>query len=94
MPHLKCEPCRVRVQRARDSTGPADLCPLCGEDLRPVTDLAEIVGFRSIEPLPTAPTNGLPGSGYERLAASVAEIMARRRTTEGLAWREAERWAP
>jgi hypothetical protein len=93
MPHLKCEPCRVRVQRARDSTGAADPCPLCGEDLRPVTDLAGIVGFRSIDPLPSAPSD-LPRSGYERLAASVAEIMARRRTIEGLAWREAERWGP
>jgi hypothetical protein len=94
MPHLKCGPCRVRVQRARASTGPADLCPLCGEDLQPVTDLAGIVGLRSIDAVLPAPSSDLPGSGYERLAASVAEIMARRRTIEGLAWREAERWGP
>jgi hypothetical protein len=94
MPHLKCEPCRVRVQRAAEAAAPVDLCPVCGQALQPVDDLADIVGFRWVGPTAPSPHSGAPNAGYERLAASVAEIMARRRAIEGRAWLEAERWAP
>lgn len=94
MPHLKCEPCRVRVQRAGEAAAPVDLCPQCGRPLEAVVELSELVGFRSLGPQTPSPESGAPNAGYARLAASVAEIMARRRAIEGRAWLEAKRWAP
>ena len=50
MPHFKCVACRTRLYSA---AGPAelvwDLCSDCGGLLEPVGELAEIVGFRSID---------------------------------------------
>jgi hypothetical protein len=94
MPHLKCEPCRVRLQRASEAAAPMDLCPLCGQPLRVVRELSELVGLRSVDPETPLPDSGAPNAGYQRLAASVAEIMARRRAIEGRSWIEAKRWAP
>ncbi len=51
MPHLKCVPCRARVLSGLAySDVVIDLCPGCGAPLERVTELAEIVGFRSIRP--------------------------------------------
>ena len=50
MPHFKCVACRTRLYSAAapaDLVG--DLCPGCGSLLEPVGELAEIVGFQSIE---------------------------------------------
>jgi hypothetical protein len=94
MPHLKCEPCRVRLHRASKATAPMDLCPLCGQPLRLVRELSELVGLRSIGAETLLPNSGAPNAGYERLAASVAEIVARRRAIEGRSWPAAKRWAP
>jgi Zn-finger nucleic acid-binding protein len=52
MPHFKCVGCRTRLYSASaraDVVG--DLCPGCGSLLEPVGELAEIVGFQSIEQL-------------------------------------------
>jgi Zn-finger nucleic acid-binding protein len=94
MPHLKCEPCQVRLQRAAEPAVPMDLCPRCGQPLRAVGELSELVGLRAIDLEVPSPGSGAPNAGYERLAASVAEIMARRRAVEGRPWLGAKRWAP
>lgn len=50
MPHFKCVGCKTRLYSAAaraDLVG--DVCPGCGSQLEPVGELAEIVGFRSIE---------------------------------------------
>jgi hypothetical protein len=51
MPHFKCAACRTRLYSA---SAPADLvdglCPRCGSPLEPVGELAEIVGFQSMNP--------------------------------------------
>jgi hypothetical protein len=50
MPHFKCEGCRTRLHSAaRPPDLVGDLCPRCGSLLEPVGELAEIVGFQSIE---------------------------------------------
>ena len=50
MPHFKCVACKARLY---SEASPADLvddrCPRCGSPLEPVGELAEIVGFQSIE---------------------------------------------
>jgi hypothetical protein len=89
MPHLKCEACSVRVQRAGHVRGLVDPCPVCGRPLEAVRDLAEIVGFRSFQPPGVSPP-----TGYQRLADSVAAIKARRRAMERHARFDADRWAP
>lgn len=49
MPHYKCVACRTRTRRvgdASDFTG--DLCPTCGSPHELVSELSEVVGFRSV----------------------------------------------
>jgi hypothetical protein len=94
MPHLKCEPCRLRVQRVGEAAAPGDPCPLCERPLEPVGQLSEIVGFRWVGVDGASPATAAPNAGYERLAASVAEITARRRAVDGRALLHTKRWAP
>jgi hypothetical protein len=52
MPYVKCVPCRIRVSVAGTGTDPTDpSCPGCGLALEPVAKLAEVMGFRSAQPL-------------------------------------------
>jgi hypothetical protein len=49
MPHSKCVACKTRLYRR--GAPPAlvgELCPECGGLLEPVSNLAEVVGFRRI----------------------------------------------
>jgi hypothetical protein len=94
MPHLKCEGCRVRVRRAGEPPGPTEPCPLCGRPLEPARDLGELVGFRWVDARPEASPDGISTEGHQRLAAGVAEVMARRRAVERRALQRPERWAP
>jgi hypothetical protein len=94
MPHLKCEACRVRVRRAGEPPGLTEPCPLCGRPLEPARDLGELVGFRWVDARPEAPPDGISTEGHQRLAAGVAEVMARRRAVERRARPRPERWAP
>jgi hypothetical protein len=94
MPHLKCEACRVRVRRAGEPTGLTDPCPLCGRPLQPARDLSELVGFRWVDARSDATIDGISTEGHQRLAAGVAEVMARRRAVERRSRPHPERWAP
>ena len=52
MPYVKCVPCRIRVSVAGTGTDLTDpSCPGCGLALEPATKLAELMGFRSAQPL-------------------------------------------
>jgi hypothetical protein len=63
MPHFKCVPCRTRVHRQGPPPEPfGDVCPSCGAPLEPVSDLTEIVGFRSVTP-EAAPERWLDDDG-------------------------------
>jgi hypothetical protein len=93
MPHLKCEACRIRVRRAGEPTGLTDPCPLCGRPLQSARDLGELIGFRWIDTRPDVPRDGIATEGHARLAAGVADAMARRRAVERRA-RRPEHWVP
>ena len=54
-----------------------DLCPACGSLLKPVGDLAEIVGFRSIKSRDGSADDAPPGT-HQRIAGRVEDIFARR----------------
>jgi hypothetical protein len=54
-----------------------DLCPGCGSLLKPVGDLAEIVGFRSIRSRDGSADDTPPGT-HQRIAGRVEDIFARR----------------
>jgi Zn-finger nucleic acid-binding protein len=78
MPHFKCVGCRTRLYSTSaraDVVG--DLCPGCGSLLEPVGELAEIVGFQSIQPRTGTPDDGQP-SRRGRLASRVDRLFARR----------------
>lgn len=78
MPHYKCVTCKARLHV---SGSPAeligDLCPECGSLLEPVAELAELVGFRSIETLDRA-ANAAETPLHERIADRVDEFLTRR----------------
>ena len=65
MPHFKCVGCRTRLYSPASPADLVDLCPECGSLLAPVSDLAEIVGYRAIERHDAAPE-------LRALAAAVA----------------------
>jgi hypothetical protein len=49
MPHYKCEACKARLHvSGKSAEFVGDLCPRCGSLLEPVTQLAQLVGLRSI----------------------------------------------
>lgn len=49
MPDFKCVACRTRTRRMGDTPhSVADPCAACGSPLVLVSDLAEVVGFRSL----------------------------------------------
>jgi hypothetical protein len=86
MPYLKCEACRVRVRHVQESPGLIDACPMCGRPLEAVDHLSELIGFASIE----RPPDGASSPNHGRLAAAVADVIARRRAAE----RRGRRWTP
>jgi hypothetical protein len=49
MPDFKCVACKTRTRRAGDAPDfIGDLCPLCGSPYELVSELGEVVGFRSV----------------------------------------------
>jgi hypothetical protein len=49
MPDFKCVACRTRTRRAGDAADfIGDLCPVCGSPHELVSELSEVVGFRSV----------------------------------------------
>jgi len=47
MPHYKCVTCTTRLKAAGGSPG---RCEVCGSVLEPVGGLAELVGYRLVQP--------------------------------------------
>jgi hypothetical protein len=90
MPYLKCQACRVRLRSLQDAAGLTEACPQCGRPLDSVADLSELIGFASIDRRPDGADDGGSRSSNDRLAAAVADVVARRRAAE----RRARRWAP
>jgi hypothetical protein len=81
--YFKCVPCKIRVSAAgADTTLTDGSCPGCGSALEPVSELTEIVGFRS--------PNLLDPSVPPRVADRVADISGGRAAAE--AQLEIDRW--
>ena len=77
MAHSKCLTCRARVWREGDAVDHlGDLCPGCGGPLQPVSDLSELVGFRSLRARPRSVSRALPDRS-QRIAAAIRETIAR-----------------
>jgi hypothetical protein len=92
MPHFKCLACRTRLySAARPGDLVGDLCPGCGSLLEPVSELAEIVGFRAITDRDSAADDRSPGT-HQRIADRVEDLFARREAILAQARLDAERW--
>lgn len=78
MPHYKCTTCkaRLRVSRTPDELV-GDLCPECGSLLEPVADLAELIGFRTIERFDDS-VDAAQTPPRQRIADRVDEFITRR----------------
>jgi hypothetical protein len=92
MPHFKCIACKTRLFNAADPPDlVGDLCPGCGTLLEPVSDLSEVVGFRSITSRDGAAAGDTPGR-HERIAERVDDFIARRQLILARARLDAQRW--
>jgi hypothetical protein len=50
VPYVKCGPCRIRLHKESPEVTLFDgLCPICGLELEPAIELAELVGFRAFD---------------------------------------------
>ena len=91
MPHFKCVTCKTRLYI---SGGPADLvddlCPGCGVVLEPVTELAELVGFRAITAGERC-AEAAASSTHRSLADRLGDLLDRR-ALQAQARLDAERW--
>src|SRR5690242_19527253 len=87
--YFKCVACKARLYSvARRDLRVHDLCPVCGAMLEPVGELAELVGYRSIQLRATAE----PQAGHGVLIDRFAELLAGRRATSDQEALDAERW--
>jgi hypothetical protein len=87
--YFKCVTCKARLYTvARPDLAIRDLCPGCGAMLEPVGELAEVVGYRSIQLRDTAE----PQVGHGVLIDRFAEVLAGRRARSAQAAIDAERW--
>jgi hypothetical protein len=78
MPHYKCVTCRTRLRASKPATAALrDLCPHCGSLLEPVSDLAEVVGFRAIASV-DGPAAGSGASAHERIAQRIGDLVTHR----------------
>jgi hypothetical protein len=83
VPYFKCVPCKIRVSARGACTALTDgACPSCGRALEPVSELTDVVGFRS--------PNLLDPSVPPRVAERVADISGGRSVAEAQA--ELDRW--
>lgn len=80
MPYFKCVPCRIRVSQAGTECA-GEPCPGCGLSLEPVTELTEVLGFRS--------ATAFDSSQLPRVAQRVSDISGGRVAAE--AHRETDR---
>jgi Zn-finger nucleic acid-binding protein len=88
--YLKCTSCKARLYSvAMSDRVSGELCPACGAVLEPVGELAEVVGYRSIE------THGDPaaaGPPHGAVIYSFDELLAGRRARAAQDDLDAERW--
>jgi hypothetical protein len=83
VPYVKCVPCKIRVSASGAGTALMDgSCPGCGSALEAVTDLTEVIGFRS--------PNLLDPSVPPAVAERMADISGGRSVVE--AQLEIDRW--
>jgi hypothetical protein len=91
MPHFRCVTCKTRVYNAG---GPADLiddlCPGCGVALEPVSELAELVGFRAITAGDRS-AEARASSTHERVVDCLGDLLGRR-GLQSQARLDAEHW--
>ena len=77
MAHSRCLTCRARVWRDGDPADQLrDLCPGCGGPLEPVSDLPELIGFRSLRARPRSTGRARPDTS-QRITAQIRETIAR-----------------
>jgi hypothetical protein len=92
MTHYKCEACKARLYVSGKSAElVGDLCPECGSLLEPVTDLAGLVGYRSITSRDGAVATSQSES-HRRIVDLLDEVMARRGSRLERGRLDAERW--
>ena len=75
MAHSKCLTCRARVWREGDPADHLlDLCPGCGGPLESVSDLSELIGFRSLRARPRSVGRALPDRS-QRIATEIRQTI-------------------
>src|SRR6266576_6169495 len=82
VPYVKCAPCRIRLHRESPEVTLFDgLCPICGLELEPATELAELVGFRAFDLAQGDRSFETPPGDREQLVGRVLSETTRRDAT-------------
>jgi hypothetical protein len=77
MAHSKCLTCTARVWREGNPADHVrDLCPGCGGPLESVSDLSELIGFRSLRARPRS-LHSERANRSQSIAADIRETIAR-----------------
>jgi hypothetical protein len=93
VPYVKCAPCRIRLDRQSPEVVLFDgLCPICGLELEPATELAELVGFRAFDLAHGDRAFETPARGGEQFVGRVLAAMTRQDATRADAQLDAGRW--
>ena len=79
MPHAKCTRCSSRVWcDPPESEWTVDLCPDCGDELQPVSDLSDLVGLRALRVRPPCAQRD-SADQFDRISQQIRETVARHR---------------
>jgi hypothetical protein len=91
MPRFKCVACKTRLSSSADPSDPVgDLCPECGSLLEPVSELSEVVRFRSIKPRDSVALD--EAQAHERIADRLDDFLERRQAILAQARLDAQHW--
>jgi hypothetical protein len=77
--YVKCAPCRIRLDVDSPEVTLFDgLCPICGLELEPAPELAELVGFRAFDLAQGERSFETPVGGQEQFLGRVLDAMTHR----------------
>ena len=93
VPYVKCAPCRIRLRRESPEVALFDgLCPICGLELEPATELVELVGSRAFDLAQGDRAFETTANDQEQMVGRVLSAMTRRDEALADTHLDAGRW--
>jgi hypothetical protein len=93
VPYVKCAPCRIRLRRESPEVTLFDgLCPVCGLELEPATELVELVGLRAFDLAQGDRAFETAANDQQQMVGRVLSAMTRRDEALAHTHLDAGRW--